>query len=147
MTLGSSVAHEILVTKDRVVFTFSGVVDDFEFCATANELRKILKDYPEINELVDYTKVERFDVSPSTVRTIAAAPPVFTGRSFQVFVAPETVVFGMSRMYQLLLQEKRPNMAVVRTLIEAEELLELMSDSGSNFEERQSGDGGKPRGE
>jgi hypothetical protein len=26
-------------------------------------------------------------------------------------------------------------------------LLELMSDSGSNFEERQSGDGGKPRGE
>jgi hypothetical protein len=38
-------------------------------------------------------------------------------------------------------------MAVVRTLIEAEELLELMSDSVSNFKERQSGDGGEPRGE
>src|SRR4051794_10464558 len=104
MTFRSAVPHEVSVKEDRVVFTFSGVVDDLEFYASANELRKILRDNPDLHELVDYTQVVRFEVSPGTIRTLAEAPPLFGGRSIQVFVAPETSTFGMSRMYQILIQ-------------------------------------------
>src|SRR4051812_19998669 len=89
--------HEIQLKSDRIVFTFTGVVSDAEFRRSADELREILSTSPELHELVNYTNIERFDVEPSTLRAIAEDPPLFSERSFQVFVAPETVVFGMSR--------------------------------------------------
>jgi hypothetical protein len=110
-----------------IVFSFTGVVSDAEFRTSAVELQKILKDNPGLHELVDYTNVEQFAVSPSTMRDIALSPPFFSEQSVQVFVAPETAVFGMARMYQLLIQEKRPNMIVVRTLAEAQKIFDNLA--------------------
>jgi hypothetical protein len=123
------VAHEVLQTSKRVVFVMSGVVDDAEFTESAEELREILNDNPDLDELVDLTAVERFAVTPALLRAASANPPMFGASSLQVFVAPNRGTFGLLRMYQMLTERKRPNLMVVRTMEQAEELLKIRARS------------------
>jgi hypothetical protein len=103
----------------------SGVVDDAEFTESAEELREILNDDRELDELVDLTAVEQFAVTPATLRSVSANPPLFSPRSVQIFVAPDRTTFWLLRMYQILTETKRPNLMVVRTMDQAEDLLKI----------------------
>jgi hypothetical protein len=119
------VPHDVLQTSKRVVFVMSGVVDDAEFTESAEELREIVSDNPDLDELVDLTAVAKFAVTPELLRNISANPPLFSANSVQVFVAPNLGTFGMIRMYQMLTESKRPNLMVVRTIEQAEDLLNI----------------------
>jgi hypothetical protein len=119
------VPHEVSQTSNRIVFVMSGVVDDAEFTESAEELREILNDNRELDELVDLTAVEQFAVTPATLRSVSANPPLFSPRSVQIFVAPDRTTFWLLRMYQILTETKRPNLMVVRTMDQAEDLLKI----------------------
>jgi hypothetical protein len=119
------VPHEVSQTSDRIVFVMSGVIDDAEFTESAEELREILNDNRDLDELVDLTAVEQFAVTPATLRSVSANPPLFSPRSVQILVAPDRTTFWLLRMYQILTETKRPNLMVVRTMDQAEELLKV----------------------
>ncbi len=75
------------------------------------------------SELVDFREVTRMDFVPvEAVRALAQSNP-WPKESRRVILAPVAVVFGMSRMYQLLSASDDDAIAVVRTEAEALEFL------------------------
>jgi hypothetical protein len=119
------VPHDVSETADRIVFVMSGVIDDTEFTESAEEVREIVTENRELDEVVDLTAVEQFAVTPATLRSVSANPPLFSPRSVQIFVAPDRTTFWLLRMYQILTETKRPNLMVVRTMDQAEDLLKI----------------------
>jgi hypothetical protein len=76
----------------------------------------------EWSELVDFREVTRTDMIPTAaVRELARNSP-WPKSSRRVIVAPVTVVYGVSRMYQLLGASDEA-LAVVKTEAEALEFL------------------------
>ncbi len=75
--------------------------------------------------IADISGVTEFDVSISAVRQLAKAPPAIPAPYMRVFVAPQAHVYGMARMFQVLGEETRPNLHIVRTLDEAYRLLQV----------------------
>jgi len=80
-----------------------------------------------LNELVDFTDVAAFQISPDTVRLLASNPAPFDRASRQAIVAPTSVAYGSSRMYQTMLENARPNMMVFRNRDDAMAWLEGQS--------------------
>jgi hypothetical protein len=119
------VPHDVSETADRIVFVMSGVIDDTEFTESAEEVREIVTENRELDEVVDLTAVEQFAVTPATLRSVSANPPLFSPRSVKIFVAPDRTTFWLLRMYQILTETKRPNLMVVRTMDQAEDLLKI----------------------
>jgi hypothetical protein len=119
------VPHDVSETADRIVFVMPGVIDDTEFTESAEEVREIVTENRELDEVVDLTAVEQFAVTPATLRSVSANPPLFSPRSVQIFVAPDRTTFWLLRMYQILTETKRPNLMVVRTMDQAEDLLKI----------------------
>ena len=74
---------------------------------------------PDFSYILDLTGVTRLKVSTAAVRECATSPSLFVRDAIRVMVAPSEAVFGMSRMYQMLAEESRPNIQVVRSLEEA----------------------------
>lgn len=73
--------------------------------------------------IFDYSAVADLEVSAGFVRTTAENAPATPPMKLRIAIAPQPVVYGMNRMYQLLLDGKRADFQVVRTLEEAEALL------------------------
>jgi hypothetical protein len=66
--------------------------------------------------IVDFSDVATFDLSPFDIRELASLPPVIQDREAMRFiVAPSPVIFGLARMFELVGQETRPNLHVVRS--------------------------------
>jgi hypothetical protein len=71
------------------------------------------------SELVDFREVTRAEMIPvDAVERLARTNP-WPSSARRVIVAPAAVVFGMSRMYQLLASSTDDEIGVVRTLDEA----------------------------
>jgi len=79
---------------------------------------------PYFSYILDLTGVTKLKVSNAAVRDCATSPSLFDRDVIRVMVAPAGAVFGMSRMYQVLASETRPNLEIVRTLEEAYKLVE-----------------------
>jgi hypothetical protein len=70
--------------------------------------------------IVDFSEATSFHVTLHTIRELAALPPVDPELSRpRVVVAPNSLIFGLARMFQILGQETRPNLHVVRKLSQA----------------------------
>ncbi|MGB8065654.1 MAG: hypothetical protein WCF26_27465 [Candidatus Sulfotelmatobacter sp.] len=69
----------------------------------------------------DYSSVTEWAVSAAFIRKLADYDPVETDptRRPRIIVAPATVGFGLSRMFQIAGGARRPHLTVVRTLDEA----------------------------
>jgi hypothetical protein len=79
---------------------------------------------PYFSYILDLTGVTKLKVSNAAVRDCATSPSLFDRDVIRVMVAPAAgAVFGMSRMYQMLASETRPNLEIVRTLEEAYKLV------------------------
>jgi hypothetical protein len=68
--------------------------------------------------IVDLTPVAFVDVSPGTVQGLARSDPAFPPSRPKFIVAPSDHLYGMSRMYQIVGEPKRPMLQVVRSLQE-----------------------------
>lgn len=100
----------------------SDLVTAGELFALSNRLGRLFADGTidgEWRELLDFRLVTRMELVPiEAVRQLALDNP-WPKTSRRVIVAPSSVVFGVSRMYQLLTHSDGEDMAVVRTEAEA----------------------------
>jgi hypothetical protein len=71
--------------------------------------------------------VTKCEVSSSAIRQVATAQPAFPAGQMRVLVIPREFIYGLARMFQILSEETRPELRVVRTMEEAYRLLELAS--------------------
>ena len=67
----------------------------------------------------DFSEVTEFEVSNAAIRQAAVRRPIIASGYTRVIVAPHDFLFGMMRMLQLLSEEARPELFVVRTMDEA----------------------------
>jgi hypothetical protein len=95
-----------------------------------NELRELYFDMRArkdeehaLTGILDLTGVTTFDVDAQIISGLASHPPNFDDPTLRAVVAPTDLLFGMSRMFQLLGSETREELHVVRTLDEALRLL------------------------
>ena len=86
----------------------------------------VLKTNPR-GMIIDLTEVTAFDVSTQTIHELAAYQPTVKDPSVpRIIVAPTPYLFGMSRMFQILGEHKRPMLRVVRSPDEAYAQLDVM---------------------
>ena len=89
--------------------------------------RRLLAARPPCNGILDFSKVTKVDASSKKIQGIASKPPAYAFGQTVVLVAPEDLVYGLSRMFATLGEKRRPNMYVVRTMQEAYRLLQIDS--------------------
>ena len=89
--------------------------------------RKLLAARPPCKGILDFSKVTKVDASSETIKRIASKPAAYGLAQAVGLVAPEDVVYGLSRMFVTLGERKLPKMYVVRTMEEAYHLLEIHS--------------------
>jgi hypothetical protein len=79
--------------------------------------------------IVNFSPVTEFALSGNLMTQLAQQEPCMPdGTSCpRVIVAPETRVFGLARMFQILAENTRPTLSVVHTLDEAFEELGVQS--------------------
>jgi len=66
--------------------------------------------------IMDFSDVRNFELSPLDIREIASRPPVIRDReALRFIIAPSALIYGLARMFELLGQETRPNLHVVRS--------------------------------
>ena len=70
--------------------------------------------------IVDFSSVTEVALSAEYLRQLANREPVGNVTELpRVFVAPSTIMYGLSRMFQILAEHTRPRLQVVHTLDEA----------------------------
>jgi hypothetical protein len=84
--------------------------------------------HPPCRGLWDFSKVTASaDISSAIIRQVVGKSPIIPAGYMRVIVAPQDFLFGMMRMLQILSEEARPELHVVRTLDEAYRLLRIES--------------------
>jgi hypothetical protein len=86
---------------------------------------KYMASRPPCRGILDFSKVTEFEVSSAAIRQVAAAGPAFPAGYMRVLVIPRDFIYGLARMFQILTEETRPELRVVRTMEEAYHLLEV----------------------
>jgi hypothetical protein len=82
--------------------------------------------------IADLSAVTRFQVLPTTLRSLADSQPALSDPAVPRFiVAPNDYTYGMSRLFQGYGEKKRPNLYVVR---KAEEVWEMLNIQEPRFE-------------
>ena len=82
---------------------------------------------PPSKTIVDLSGINQLEISSDLVASFARVKPVRPHDQVQIFVAPGEVVFGMSRMFQILSESTRHHLHIVRSMREAYELLGVES--------------------
>jgi hypothetical protein len=89
---------------------------------------------PTYDELLDFREVETMVVTASLPQTIAA-DHIWAEGVKRAFVAPSDLTFGMTRMYEMLADDKPGNVRVFRDMEDALSWLELGDDGDSRAAE------------
>lgn len=112
-------AHRVLRVR------LFGVLTNDALVAADLAVRKFLAEEGADFGLYDYSAVSDLQVTVDCVRDFAEKEPPSPRMQMRIAVAPQTAVYGMNRMYGTLLEPKRTDFAVVRTMAEAESMLGL----------------------
>jgi hypothetical protein len=95
--------------------------------------RQHLKANPQFDstfrQMADFSGVTRMAISAASIRALTSSDP-WGPEARRAYVASADVVFGMARMYAMLLGESKSNIAVFRRAEEAVKWLRV--DEGSS---------------
>ena len=80
---------------------------------------RYMTSHPPCRGIWDFSDVTEFEVSNAAIKKAAARRPIIASGYMRVIVARQDFLFGMMRMLQLLSEEARPELLVVRTMEEA----------------------------
>ena len=107
------------VQRGIVYSSFEGTLNDHELVAH----RDRIKDHPDFNpkfsEIVDFSRVTELKVTVGFINAMAKSSSIFSPTSKHAVIAPHDLTYGIARMYQMLAEDTRPNVAVVRSIAEA----------------------------
>ena len=113
--------HRIVYSRGWGVFTKADVLAH----------RQRLKANPQFDatfrQLADFSGVTRFAISATSVKALTTSDP-WDSDARRAFLAPADVVFGMARMYEMLMGKFTSNIAVFRRAEEAERWLRVEED-------------------
>lgn len=76
-----------------------------------------------VSQLSDFSEVTSVEVASQTVRELAKASPLAPDSFLRIVVAPQSVVFGLTRMFEMLGDRTRDRVHIVRSASEANRLL------------------------
>ena len=107
--------------------TLEGRVTDAILLGSYATLVRYAQSHPPCRGLWDVSDVTEFEVSGHALRQVERLPPIISTGYMRVIVAPRDFLFGMMRMLQILSEESRPELHVVRTMGEAYRLLGVES--------------------
>jgi len=83
--------------------------------------------HPGCSGIVDFSSVTHFEVTASAVSRLAHHPPLLPVEAARILVAPQDLVYGMARMFQMKTEQRRPALQIVRKMEEAYTLLGIES--------------------
>jgi hypothetical protein len=106
--------------------SFHEIVSDQTMMQAGAAVRQFLDEEGADFGIFDYSGLTGFTVTPEYVRTAATNKPAARPMKLLIAVAPQTEVYAMNRMYELLIEGKRAmDFQVVRTMREAETCIGL----------------------
>lgn len=138
-----SVEYTIDAVQKVVVVRFVGEMTDADLIGIGTATKSHPLFDPSFSEIVDFSAVTGKSISTFAVQEVARRTSVYDLTSKHIVIAPQPHVFGLTRMFQTYAEQSRPNMAVVKTMDEACELLGLKRRPGSSS--RPTGEGQEPR--
>jgi hypothetical protein len=106
-----------------IVSTYVGEVAEDEFRNAIKELPMQPGFDPAFSHIIDFSQLTVANVSTEFVKHVARSPSLFTQEARQVIVAPQTHIFGLARMAQILRGQQSTNIEVVQSLKKAYEIL------------------------
>ena len=112
------IAHRLVISRG------AGVVNGAELTAHAQTLRVDPRFDPEFRQLLDFSNVERVISSYAAIRGMTRIAP-FARTARRVAVIQQDVVYGLFRMYELLLDGPEGQLSAVKTLDAAFDLLDI----------------------
>jgi len=119
------VSFEFAEAQGILRVTLSGEITEQVLMDLWSKGRDVVSSFPACRSIVDLSGITQLDVSTSTIARLARShAPDLPAR---VFVAPKDVVYGTTRMFQVLSENTRKNVHVVRSLAEAYKLLGIDS--------------------
>ena len=104
--------------------TFHGQVTSDEIVLHQRTITADAHFQPDFADVVDLSAVSIVAVNDSVLGTLAAGPSVFNDGVPHVIIAPLDLPHELALRYRDLAQKTRSNLHVVRTLAEAQDLLE-----------------------
>lgn len=121
------ITHEIDTARSFVFAEIRGEVSEEDVIAWVEELLRELAGSTRIGGVVDVRHVTTFEISGETIRylveMVAKNEFIFAGSRW-AFVAEQEVVYGMTRMYQLMRDAAPYELEPFRTIEEARAWLE-----------------------
>jgi hypothetical protein len=111
--------------KDRVLLIYMGrAVTKATASAAQNAVQRFMAAVGPCSVIADLSGIEREKVPGHFVQSLAGIPSAIASGERLILVAPQTLMYGLSRMFHLWRGET-PNCKIVRTLEEAYALLDL----------------------
>jgi len=105
-----------------------GVLTDDSISGFKAEIGQLIAESHPNGCVVDLSETKQYDLSVSAIHDASRAAPALPNVSIPVIiVAPDAYMYGSSRMFQMLSEESRPWLRVVRSAVEAYQLLKLES--------------------
>ncbi len=79
--------------------------------------------HPPCNSIVDYSGVTENLLSTQAIKRLSQMPSAIPKGYLRISVTRSDAIYGLARMFQMLTEEQRPGIRVVRNMKEACELL------------------------
>jgi hypothetical protein len=102
---------------------FEGLVTDSVLLSRYQQVREWIADNGQHSSVTDFSDVTSFEVTSQGVDQLASNSPLVSDDFLRIVVAPQDVIFGMARMFEMLGSSTRDKVYVVRTMAEAYRLL------------------------
>lgn len=124
MSTGAPVDYELRYDpKDRVLLILmGGTVTKASAAAAQTAVQCFIADAGPCSIIADLSAIERAEVPGGFVQSLAWAPSAVPSGNWLVLIAPQTLIYGLSRMFHLWRGEAE-NHKIVRTLEEGYALL------------------------
>lgn len=117
MLLSIDELHRVLLIK------FEGRLTDEVLLKGYRRAREWMAAHGPVSQLSDFSEVTSVEVASQTVRELAKASPLAPDSFLRIVVAPQSVVFGLTRMFEMLGDRTRDRVHIVRSASEANRLL------------------------
>lgn len=124
MSTGAPVDYELRYDpKDRVLLLLMGrTVTKASAAAAQTAVQRVVADEGPCSVIADLSAIETEKVPGGFVQSLAWAPSAVPPGKYLVLIAPQTLIYGLSRMFHLWRGEAE-NHKIVRTLEEGYALL------------------------
>jgi hypothetical protein len=114
-----SVTVKINTTSKLVISKFIGETNESELVEWIKTVSSSPDFDPTFAHIIDFSEVTSFNISTGFLQSLALRQPVFRPEAWQIIIAPQTNIYGLSRMTQILREPQLPNIVVVKTIQEA----------------------------